>query len=355
MFIERNGLNNRKLSTWQPEKGAILEPQRQDYKPWHATPGNVCHPGVVLRQSEARGQTAASLALAIERRPPFANPDHESYVNGLDAFVEMVYWARGANRAIKNTDSFNQPLYDRVDLDPTQRAKLEKAELGSAEPDEILELIDKLGMGSAELAGLTHIYGYRIEFQQAMREHVKDAINSRGGDVYDKPEITYDIIAVDTSITHKDHLSIAIAMKRNTVVGCVDETVIYERTTFIVRIDKASQLDQKVAEYLRTISLTKQKAGTGPSDDPIGWKDQVMQDGRLVEEIKWLLESNAFESVIPMSTTIFASNDANHKLLEARREQDKLPLRQRNEASTPELQVQRFQQHMGAAAVLGSI
>lgn len=284
--------------TWRPEAGILPEPTRPDYYPWEPTPGKIYNLEIADHQLSVREQ--ASMMLEEGLRPPHVDEK-------LAEFVELMYWSREANRSAENTDSYNQSLHDNAGNDPDLREKLQKAELGKASPQEILELIDKLGMGSAELARLTHIYGYRIEHIEAMRSHVNEGIVARGGEVFESPEAVFNIVALDVAVTARGQLSFGIAMKRKRTIGRVDSTDVFERTTFIVRLDEKSHINRVVAKYLKSI----------PTNDPLGAARQMLVNGLLEKEVLRLLKADDFESLIPMSTTIYACNEKNRLNIEA--------------------------------------
>jgi len=313
-------------AVWRPKLGVLPEPIRPGYYPWEATPGKINHYAIAESQAEVRDQ--ALRALDPDLRPPFVS-------DALADFVEQTYLSREANRAVENSESYDESLHILADLDLDLKLKLEKAELGRAKPSEILELIDELGMDSAELARLTHIYGYRLEYQQAMREHVKAAIWSKDGEVYDEPEVKYAISSFDVSFDEQGRLSrpIAIAMNRKTAVGRVGGTVIYERTTFILRIDQGSDINQDLARYIRLLD----------SRDPA----VIMADSRFIAEVERLLNPGDLESVIPMSTTIYACNSENRALNKQERRNRKTELNRDIEAMTPAGQVLRRNNEYG--------
>ncbi len=339
MSIEQTAIERIESDVWYPEKGALLVHERQGCETWSATPGNA----EISRKQDETGVLAWAALLDPRLRPPFANNEHDSYVEGLYEFVELVYLSREANRAAKNFDSYNQKLYQVVDTDPSLclEDKLAKAEAGNAHPIEILALIDGLGMGSAELAKLTHIWGYRLEYLKRMREQVNEAIQDRLGVVYDEPITKYGIIGINNSTHNGNNRLNAIAMKRKTLVGQVDDTAIYERTTFIVRIDKKSHIDREVASYVKSIDV----------DNTAELIKRIIQDGRLVDEAIRLVAKNDLESVVPMSTTIFGRNDVNLGLLETRRQADKLQVKRYNDAMSPELQQLCIKSRLGAVAI----
>lgn len=342
MTIEQICLLDRKPVVWRPTS-TLPEFQRPGCEPWSPTPGrpaNIDNPEIAKNQALVRFQAQIALH-ALYFRPPFVTPENEVYVPGLHDFVETVYESREAERGTNNANSFNDMLGDLDDIDSKIKDKLERARFGSARPDEILELMDELGMGSAELAKLTHIWGYRLEYLGDMREQVKQAIQDKFGEVYTHPATKYGIIAIDKSDFNGNYRLNAIAMKRKTLVGRVDNTAVYERTTFIVRIDKKSRIDREVASYLKSIN----------SDNTAELISRIMQDGRLVEEATRLVAMDDLDSVVPMSTTIFGRNDVNLGLLEARRQVIKLQEKNDNDAMSPELILHCAQRRLGAVAV----
>lgn len=327
MSVEHNLSHDNEAVTWRAQLGAIVEPDRPGYVPWEATPGKTI----------ARVQTGvddrAFMELDSRLLPPYINPEDKSYVANLDKFVDMIQLSDGARRDTKNSASYASKLVDAAGASPELQAKLARGELGTATMPEVFELINGLGMESAELARLTHPYGYRLEYLEAMRREAQNSIIYCSGQLYDNPDVKYKIIALDTSVTLDDFLSMAIAMKRTNAVGWVGDTDVYERSTFIVRLDDASHFDQAVAKHLKSIP-----AETG--------KNEMMQYGRLEEEAKRLLAADDIESVIPISTTVYAVSMANHARLVARQKQVRLETRENFRWRTPDIQ-----NHLGILAI----
>lgn len=339
MSIEQTYLLDREPIVWRPAEGALFEHESAGCDPWSPTPGN----SEIANEQDKTGILAWVALLDPLLRPPFADPRDKSCVDGLSEFVELVYLSREANRASNNINSYNRKLRSVAETNPELclEDKLDRAESGSANPAEILQLIDGLGMGSAELAKLTHIWGYRLEYLSDMRKRVNQAIQDECGVVYLKPETKYDIIAIDNSADNDNYRLNAVAMKRKTLVGQVGDTAIYERTTFIVRLDRNSHINREVASYLKSIN----------SDDTSELIKRITQDGRLLNEVIRLVAMDDLESVVPMSTTIFGRNDVNLGLLETRRQTEKLREKNDNDAMSPELVQHCFERRFGAVAI----
>ncbi len=306
---------------WWPQRGALPESEKECA--WAATPGKIYDPAISGSRAEVHNQVM--LALSPEFRPPHVS-------ESLAAFVELTYLSGRAKGENENAIGYNeQSLQCAVANNPELKLILEKANLGRANPREIVELIGACGMSSAELARVMHVYGYRVEHLEPMFEEVYDAVRSKNGVIYPNPEAKYTITALDTAVTEKDFLSIGLAMKRTGVIGRVGNTLIKQRTTFVLNIEKASPLDQNVARYLRLL----------PLDNPRELTKIVIEDGRVVPELVRLLAANNFEAIVPMSTTIYACNADNLARIEAENAVERSLLILTSEAKLPEFRALR--------------
>ncbi|HEU4830687.1 MAG TPA: hypothetical protein VFS65_00770 [Candidatus Saccharimonadales bacterium] len=317
------------------KKADIREPikgREESYIPWEATPARIGDPDVVSHQSDVARQARDMLALV----PSFITKQQ------MD-FVEMIYLSREANRNVNNSHSYDNLLNADALSDDLQIADMyRRAELGLACPRELLTLMDSLGMGSIELAKLTHIYGHRLEFLDPMRKDIESTITLRGGIVYDDPNEEFEIIALDSGVTNKRGVTDSLAMKRKRAIGKIDKTVIFERTSFIVRIDEMSDFDQELSRKMRELDEAL------PESIRI---KAMLWDGKLETEVKRLVDGDDLISTIPLSSTTYAFNPINRLALDVREEAEKAARIKRDEASMPETKRMR---DMGAIAFFPS-
>jgi hypothetical protein len=301
------------LSEWDPTIVTIHEPvegREASYRPWEPTPAL---PNKV--NDHQLNVSEQHIDILENHIPPFVSPM-------LARYVETMYLSREANRTALNISSYRNHLHN---VDITRHETLEEAvdrtECGTAQPEELLLTMEARGMASIELAKLTHLYGYRLQYIDAMRDDVRHAINFYEGEVIESPVDSFDVIALDQSVSGQTHPELAFAMKRERTVGRVDGSDIIERSSFIVRIDRDSAFDAVLAEKLKRFYVTEELHQTDESGRE-KWRDTFLAVGGkpLADEIQRLLASNDLESIIPLSTTIYARNREIEKKLTERKE-----------------------------------
>jgi len=288
---------------WIPEEGLFDEPsdsRSEDYRPWEATP-------ISEHVSEVSTHQRAVEAMTFEMLKggsyPYLTPQLEDYVS-------LIYFSREANRKTKNAQSYHNialsddELFaavtgdDRYDVWHAQERMLQ----GRAKPDEIRSIREHRMMASAELAKLTHMYGYRLEHIEPMRAEALQGVEALGGVVFDTPTEEYSIIAADNSITRSNHLTFGLTMTRVRHLATIGTTEVKERSSFIVVLNNQTRLDSELIKNLKSVEVR------GEPEDALGQPSswvQAMKSFGLDAEVKKYLEANDFETILPMSTTIF--------------------------------------------------
>lgn len=280
---------------------SLREPEVNRYgdylrSPWGATPFNSRDERIAKYQ---KGMARLERQM-LEGRPPCVYGD-------MQAYVETMYLSRDANRTANNSYSRSNMLYgELLETNPAVQDMYDQASLGEASPLELLNSMELLGMGSIELAKLTHIYGYRLEHLEPMRQVIKDMIIQKNGMVLDNPPEELRVIAFDRSVTGSAMAKNAFTIKRKRLVGLVGETKIYERTSFIIRIDEISDFNPELAKKIRKIV----------TDEPL----DMQFDPEIDAEIRRLVEGNDLISTIPLSTTVYAHNPTTQEAIENRNE-----------------------------------
>lgn len=310
---------------WSPFDVEIHEPladRESGSVPWSATPTKLSN--VSEYQKAVRSQ---SLDILDHYIPSFVD-------ERLAKYVEGIYLSRQANRNTRNAMSYGNQLYktDTV-TDPFLLEAIDRAEHGVAEPYELLAVGASLGLGSIELAKLTHLYGYRLQNIIPMRKSVNEAIALYDGEIFKPPVEEYEIIAHDRAVTGMNHVEFALTMKRKRLVGAVGSSEIYERSSFIVRLDDESHIDQKLAARIKGLVMTEE------SDEIVNgqerWKTAIMHIKEFIPVVHWLLSENDFESIIPLSTTVYAHNMIVEKLLGEREDNKKTLVRKSDYEQVP--------------------
>ena len=282
---------------WKPEEGFFDEPslsRPEDYRPWEATP-------VSESEHEVKGHQRAVEKMTYGM---LRGGTYPYLTQQLEDYVSLIYFSREANRRTKNAESFGHSLpLDTSGLpDPSVTARELRVIAGRAVPAEIRQVRKERRMGSAELAKLTHMFGYRLEYIDAMRADVLKDVEAAGGTVHEDPEEEYTIIAADNSITRLNRLSFGLTMTRIRRIATIGDAQDIERSSFIVRLNDHSRLDPALIKQLKAIDVR------GEPEDAFGkparWAQTMMELG-LAAEVKTHLDSNDFETIVPMSTTSF--------------------------------------------------
>lgn len=262
--------------------------------PWGATPFNSRDERIAKYQ---KGMVRLERQM-LKGKPSCVYGDMEDY-------VETMFLARDANRTTNNSYSISDMLYgELLETNSEVQDMYERASLGKASPLELLNVFESLGMGSIELAKLTHLYGYRLEHLEPMRQAIKDMIIEKNGVAFDDLQEELRVIAFDRSVTASAMAKSAFTIKRKRLVGLVGETRIYERTSFIIRIDEISDFNPELAKKIRSIV----------TDEPL----DMQLDLEIELEIRRLVEGNDLISTIPLSTTVYAQNPAVQEAIERR-------------------------------------
>ncbi len=257
-----------------------------DLLTWGATPLNVN-----ARQLEV----FHLLKKRIKRSAPEFTPD------AVKEFVLQHFMSRFFERQDRNAKSFEDrdPNILVDDLDEQAQDALIDAICGTSNPNDLLKTRENLDMPSIELARLTHPYGRRMKTLGDMRQAVDFAIEANNGRLIDDDSMT--TFGVDGGhIRDKgENIELGFLMKRKRVRGILpDGTVIIERSTFVLRVDDASPLDQDIASQFRDIKIDKNP----------DWNKQVMEVINANNLLPDLLENNMFNIAIPLSTTTYAFN-----------------------------------------------
>ncbi|MGH7217976.1 MAG: hypothetical protein ACREGE_00820 [Candidatus Microsaccharimonas sp.] len=217
-------------------------------------------------------------------------------------YVHRTFMERFYGRAEANEENYTTSLRTKEDYADNEaiQAMIERGELGHASPTELLILRDLLGIRSVELACVTHPYGERIEMLQEMREVVAQHVIQYGGRYDPDPSTRFRVKEVigraegDTSLTNG-----LLMTRKRTLATLPDGTTIRERSSFVLRTDEQSLLNKEDIAALKTVDLSQPDC-----------QDKLVEAAHLDEMARILLKSDFFSQAIPISTTIYAFNEA---------------------------------------------
>jgi hypothetical protein len=303
---ENNSFKNPSLTNESfDDTDETLDP-RSELHGWHLTWG-----ATPLNFNGKQMDIYKVLNKRIERGAPKSTP--------LDVrkFVSQHFMSRFFQRQNRNSKSFSDRGSIVIDnLDEQYHEILCAAIDGSSNPNDLLKLREKLDMPSIELARLTHPYGTHMETLDEMRQAIDFAIESNGGELIDDDSMT--TYGVDGGhIRDKgENIELGFLMKRKRVRGILpDGTVIIERSTFVLRVDKESRLDQDIARQFRSIKIDKNP----------DWNKQVMEVINAYNLMPKLLSNDEFDIAIPLSTTTYAFNPQRVYELEEVEKEKRIP------------------------------
>lgn len=262
------------------------EKLRGEHLTWGATPLHFSSNQMVIYHE---------LKQRIHNSAPESTPDD------VKEFVLQHFMSRFFQRQDRNAKSFEDrnPGIDINNLEKPHQDILMAAIEGMSNPNDLLKLLTTLDMPSIELARLTHSYGQHMETLGDMRQAIDFAIENNGGRIIEDDSMT--TYGVDGGhIRDKgENIEIGFLMKRKRVRGILpDGTVVIERSTFVLRVDKESPLDQDIARQFRGIKIDKNP----------DWNKQVMEIIEANNLIPRVLVNDEFDIAIPLSTTTYAFN-----------------------------------------------
>ncbi len=265
--------------------------QKSDAPNWGATPLNQYF-------DNETNEHQMNVKQILEERTVYMPPELGEIPTDVQSFVTSSFIARFTSRGMANFDNFGQRLVRSSDgILPEQESLIERAITGDASPAEIIYVRKLLGIGSAELGCLTHPYGKNIQALEDMRASVEVAVMLHKGRMLDEDDV-YKVKQADnlyfTHMTRSMKDAFLMTRKRDLAV-LPDDSVVRERSSFIIRIDEASEFDQRLADNIRKVVVHN-----NPS-----WTEHIAKAGRLNEVVPPMLENNEFAKAIPLSTTIY--------------------------------------------------
>ena len=236
----------------------------------------------------------------------------------IQDYVLMHFMSRFYKRQDRNNQSYEDRLNYYGALSEMSLSALDSALAGDCvRPVDLLVLRDELGMPSIELARLTHPYGKDMDLLPEMQTAVGYAVETLGGEICLGDEcITYGVDGAHVRNTSSGNAEVGFLVKRKKLVGVLpDKTRIIERSSYFLRIDNDSRLDQVIAQSMRNV-VTQTMSGNVVENmyvlnicETKDWQTKLMESGNLNELMPLLLKGGDFNDVaIPLSTTIYAYN-----------------------------------------------
>lgn len=239
----------------------------------------------------------------------------------LQDFVLHSFMNRFHERALHNQISYSERL--KTDFDGIDRRMLEmheRAVTGNADPAELLAVRREFGLRSIELARLTHPYGERIEQLDRMRHAVEYGILANDGIVFTSEEdqdVKYKIRSLSRDIEAPNEMNYGFLMTRRRKIGIEgNDTHVQERSSFVVRTDEAGGLDPVLVKELKKIKLSQDET----------WLNDISAAIQLEQIIPVLLKDDNFQTIIPLSTTVYAYNKTTRDQIEYEKERRRVPV-----------------------------
>jgi hypothetical protein len=266
----------------------------------------------------------------------------------LDTFGERFNSRGEANWENYKTSLKSEELY--AD-EPIVMESIERAKPGHASPAELALVRQLLAMRSIELAARTISYGMGIKagFLKDMQTAVQINLEFLGAKYFKEPEEVFRVkeLIPDEDGTPSFEHGLLFTRKR-ILCALNDGTIVKERTSFVLRIDKESLL------YGSGVITDEQIARMAAVDpDSPDWGDQIADISNIADITKDLLEHDVFTEVIPLSATIYAFHPETAKLVKEKVAYDAAMNTDQRYANHPEIaHLMRLQRAGGLAAVL---
>ena len=223
-------------------------------------------------------------------------------------FAEYNFLGRFARRLDRNRASYDTRL--EAEIPESIKPAHDRVLIGDGSIRDALEVITGTKMRSIELARLTHpnIDMATNEDLQEMHEMAYEAIAELGGVIHEDTETTYELSNVDTIVpcgsvdaagNPVENAAVRegiMATAKRQIGTMPDGTLVVERTSYIIDLNK---LPLETAEAIRSVNTLQTP----------NFLQAITEIAHLNELLPYLIEHDGDEeSVIPMSTTIFAHN-----------------------------------------------
>ena len=237
---------------------------------------------------------------------PFLVPDQQKRIlsdiqyRSLDgAPASIPYDVRGnvaykaetrfVGRMLANYDNLKYAERLGTPLSRVQAEIVDRALAGVANPAELVYISDVLGMRGIALGVVSHPYGVGIEHLDTMRDVIGQTMELFGAERIEGQTV----YKVKGTIEDRDGRVDAVLMTRKRTIGRLASHMWFrERSSFIVRLDDAAELDRHAVHLLH--AHTKRK----------NMQDIAAVEGdEIYEVVNPLLVNNQYHTAIPLATT----------------------------------------------------
>jgi hypothetical protein len=234
----------------------------------------------------------------------------------IQKFAEQNFLGRFARRLDRNRASYDTRLIETI---PDEiRDTHDRVLVGDGSPKDALVVMSALGMRSIELARLTQpgVEMYPNPQLDEMTEDVYRAVIELGGVVHDEAELAYELSNLDTIVPPEavtgnqkpaEHEAVRdgiMATVKRHIATMPDDTKVIQRTSYIIDLN---ELPPEISQAIRAVNTLK-------AEDPLRAVAEAAQMDML---LPYLLDRGSAErSIIPISTTLFAHNEAIARVVE---------------------------------------
>lgn len=273
-----------------------------------ATPLTITgYPEVAKRQEKVQHRLRERISRSLRDRSPL-----------IRTFAENNFLGRFARRLDRNQASYDTRLVR--DIPAHLQDTHDRVLIGDGSPKDALVVMSELRMRSIELARLTHP---SIDMQDnpdldGMHEEIYDAVTMLGGEFHEDAVPTYELSNLDTNVppekVAKDKAPVEHAAVREGMMATVkrhigtmpDGTKVIQRTSYIIDLN---ELPVEITHAIRSVNTLESK-------NPLQAVSEAAQVDILLPHL--IGRGSEEKSIIPVSTTIFAHNEAIAEIIKNR-------------------------------------
>lgn len=234
------------------------------------------------------------------------NPPHEfNHVNlETTEAIKLNLLGSNAHQMTQNAQSLYMLDIPSGEVDPRAVELLEHAKIGRAYPEEIIEIMQRTPLRSAELARLTHPYNLRSESLGNMMTHVALALEEAGADMTPENLSRERFKFFD----HQRATDYGIFTVKNDIAKQGDVTYT-ERRTFAFQTDHEEFPIQIRKEMSNARSLTDKIASPAHYAQ---WRNLLFRQSGFEKHVAEIFQRDEPlpQYMIPVSTVVYAHRPA---------------------------------------------
>jgi hypothetical protein len=255
---------------------------------WGATPLEPHRKDIAIQQSNVQSEISEYFPKSGKDVPFKLKWDTARY-------IEDNYVMRTAHRVNRNYESYqSRGKFDISEVPIEALSFVDRSLTGHASPAEIIATADIQQIPTAELASLSHPYGKRMEHLEPARAAVREGILFFGGELCETNH-QYEVKSSNYFTDEYKAIEPSLLMTRMTQMGKIGEDIaVFERSSFVVIL---SRLVPEFSEQIQAIEYNK------------SWSSDILHIPGFSEAVERALEANNYESVVPISTTVFETNN----------------------------------------------